>query len=91
MKIKDDHLRKIPYQETSIKEVKSLILALAKDCSLDVGHVLPQKPLFTMIVNLNPKQKDAYELALTELVEEGIFESSAGKYLLTPKGKEALY
>lgn len=39
----------------------------------------------------NPKQKDALEHAVTELVKEGILEFTGSCFLLTKKGEDEIY
>ena len=47
--------------------------------------------LFQVETSWNPKQKDALEHALIELVKEGILEGTETSFLLSKKGENEIY
>ena len=87
-----DFTNSISNSQSSVEDdMKNLILSLSREFKLDVGHVLPEKPLLLKIINLNPKKIEALIPALNALIEDGIFEDKNGKAFLTEKGRDLLY
>ncbi len=87
-----DFTSSISNSKSSVEDdMKNLILSLSREFKLDVGHVLPERPLLHKTTNLNPKERDALTPALNALIADGIFEERNGKAFLTEKGRDLLY
>ncbi|MEB2182189.1 hypothetical protein MUG10_02135 [Xanthomonas prunicola] len=72
--------------------VKKEILNYFSEKKANVGHVLhPPAFNFQRVMNWNPKQKEALDAAISQLVDEGIVEEKNGTIALTKKGVDSIY
>lgn len=78
-------------KSSPIEDMKQFVLSFIRELKLDVGHALPEKPLFAQFIRLNPKQKDALLPAIEELGKDGVLEKKGDSWLLTPAGRDLIY
>ncbi len=77
--------------DSPTEEMKEYIPSLARELNLDTGHALPVRVLFHRTISFNPKQRDALEPAINELISDGIFEERNNTAFLTKSGRDLLY
>ena len=72
--------------------VKQEVMDYFAETKADSGHAFNYHAFFhSRIVNWNPKQKDAFEEAINELISEGLIEKNGNSLSLTEKGVEKIY
>lgn len=75
-----------------VQFVKQEVLEFFADCRADAGHALSDSAFYHQRMSQwNPKQQDALEAALNELISEGLVESKGQSIFLTDQGVEAIY
>lgn len=72
--------------------VKREILDHFAESRADVGHALNDRAFYHQrMSSWNPKQQDALDAGIKELVAEGLVEARSGSVFLTSKGVEKIY
>ena len=75
-------------------ETRRFIFDLVRECRLNIGHALPDKPLQLRLATASPVIKNNIVECLTNLVNEGIFEPREGQndvLVLTEHGFHVIY
>lgn len=72
--------------------IRDAILDFFAKNNAQAGHVFNDKAFFYQyMINWNPKEKRAFELAVHDLIEDGIIEERNGSLFLTEKRFEKIY
>lgn len=93
MKIDPEAIRQVPSDDTSSKEeIKNDILDKFRSINAKAGDILPPRWLNPVyFTSLNPKQKEVFEEAIQELIDENLIEKTNGNIALTREGVNRIY
>lgn len=77
---------------SAVEFVKKEVLEHFVECRADAGHAINDRAFYHQrMSSWNPKQQDALDAGIEELVAEGLVEPKGNSVFLTAKGVEVIY